>query len=977
MAQKNSKGHRKLWNVLTTTSALLCAVAVTGNTVANMYSSSVNAFLGIEQYKVVKDESISDEDRIYYASSYDTEEEARAAGQALCEVIEEEGAVLLKNLNDTLPMSSSAKVTVLGRASVDLVYGGTGSSATGDYNEKITIKQGLEKVGITVNDTVLDFYTEMSENSAYTRITSEDVTGVDWQLGEVGVDEFTDEVYASFEEYNDMAIVVLSRSGGEGADLPAGDFVDGSNYLALQDVEKELIAEAEANFDTVIVLINSANALEIAELEADDEIDAIVWIGQPGDNGMYGIADLLVGNENFSGKMVDTYVTSNLSAAAAQNMGNYNYANADEIDASGADSATTYIVEAEGIYIGYRYYETRYEDTVLGQGGADSTVGSTTGEAWSYTDEVVYPFGYGLSYTTYEQTLDAVAETEDGFEVTVTVTNTGDVAGESIVQLYAQVPYTDYDREYAVEKASIELVGFARTEELEPGASETVTIEVDKYDLASYDYTGYKTYILEEGDYYLSLGDDAHDALNNVLAAKGYTTEDGMDYDGDADKTYTWTEEETDTTTYAVSVSGAEVTNQLDSANLNYYGEGLVTYLTRDDWEGTFPESYDELTATEEMIDDLNHNDDYEPGDSDISSITLGADNGVQLIELRGLDYDDELWEDLLDELTIEDMANFLGQGSFSLNEISSIGSPSTIDQDGPLGVCGNTITGVGYGMTKYPSTVVLASTWDVELANEYGVMLGEEALQIEVDGIYGGGLNVHRTAYSGRNFEYYSEDSFLGGQMAAAEAQGCNEMGLRTYFKHFALNDQEDNRRGVSTFVNEQAAREILLKQFEFAVVDGEANGIMSSYNRVGCVYSGAVSGLHAGILVGEWGFHGDSITDLHFGETYYDPFELITSGGVHEFAIADTLVSMLEEQAAQDVKLLSAMREACHRSLYTIVNSAAMNGIGAGDVTVAVTPWWKPALIGLEVAFAAMTVLFAVLYFVSERKRKQVKAE
>lgn len=595
--------------------------------------------------------------------------------------------------------------------------------------------------------------------------------------------------------------------------------------------------------------------------------------------------------------------------------------------------AETYLIYQEGIYVGYKYYETRYEDYVMGTGNAG---------AYAYGDDVAFPFGHGLSYTGFEYSNMAVtynAET-DQFEVTVTVTNTGSVAGKETVQVYAQSPYTQYDKDNKVEKAAVQLIGFGKTAVLEPGASETVKVLVDKRDLAAYDTYGAGTYILDAGDYYLTVATDAHNAANNILAAKGYTpesTQNRMDAAGNAALSYKYTQEAFDAETYSVSANSTKITNQLSLADPNLY-EGTkgqnVTWLSRSDWEGTYPSDQQiVLQLTELLIKDLQkiryNPEDYET----VEMPTLGADNGLKLVDMIGLDYDDPKWESLLDQLTFDEMVSLIGDSFHWRMPADSVQAPGSRDENGPQGLTvalfGSTL---GVETTAFTSEDVMAATFNTELMYQVGNIIGNDCLAADVSCLYGPGANMHRMPYGGRNFEYYSEDGFLSGAICAAEVKGIQDKGVDVVIKHFALNDSEQDRIGLGVWLNEQAAREIYLKAYQAAFEESGANGVMTAYTRWGAVWSGGVKGLMTNILRKEWGNNGMSITD-----NVITPMVTGADGVMAGTTTYDAMLPYITNELPgyeNDPVMVTAMREACHHNLYALANSSAMNGIGADTV-------------------------------------------
>lgn len=955
-------------------SALVFAFSLTATTLANASASQVNSYLGTSSTKVISD---GNGDNTYFASAFGSWQEQYESASQLGVTLQEEGSVLLEN-NGALPLASGAKVSLFSRSSVDILYGGTGSGAI-DTSVAPTLKSALEGAGFQVNETLWDFY---SGQEGYVRSLSD--------VAEVPVSAFPADVTGSYGSYGDAAIVVLTRACGEGEDLSAE-----ASYLELQKAEQDLLAHVTENFDKVIVLINSGNA--IAMDWADDyDIDAILWIGLPGQSGLIGVANLLSGSAVPSGKLADVYSTSSFSSAAMQNFGEYYYTNSQLVNTESdfvatfniADSAGTqqlrpgspaYVVEAEGIYVGYKYYETRYEDAVLGQGNASGSAGvyNSAGDSWNYADEVAYTFGYGLSYTAFAQTLDSVER--DGTDVTlsVTVTNTGSTySGREVVEVYAQAPYTAG----GIEKAAVQLCGFAKTDALAPGASQTLEIAVNLNDIASYDYQNEQAYVLDEGDYYFSLGNGAHDALNNILAAKGKTTADGMDVEGDAALAATVRLErmviDTD------PVSGGAIGNLLDFADLNHYGDGMVTYLSRSDWQGTWPKTYAGLAASDDMIADLAN--DYASKPTDVTELTYGADNGLTLIALREAGYDDPRWEDLLDQMSLSEQVELVKSGASQTAAVSSIAFAGTVDEDGPAGLSKRTYyenpadnsTSTSTNAFGFNSSVVIASTWDTDLAYARGVSLGEDGLWTNVVGWWGPACNTHRTPYAGRNFEYYSEDAFLSGKICASDVAGAQSKGMRAFIKHFAGNDQETHRHGISTFNNEQAYREIYLKPFQFVIQEGGSLSVMESYNRIGCIWAGA-STLCDELLRGEWGFVGSVLTDfnVHNDEGWMN-VRTGLANGVDQWLSFGTC--NLESYASADIGLAVEIRNACHNILYAVSRTAAMNGMDESARIEFVNTWWQNALYALDAAAAVLTIAcFAGVILSVRKEQPDVTAE
>lgn len=990
MEKKKGTGVRK-WGILTGVFAVLLVALIIGTTIAFQYATTINVALNVSTYEIIKGDS--DEDTEYFKSDFASDEERAAYEEELCATVEAEGAALLKNDNQALPLSEGAKVSLFGHGSVDLMYGGTGSGAV-DTASAPTLKDALTANGIEVNETLWDFYSsdEMMEN--YSRKTPDAISdtleaNTQYAVNEAPWSTVEEGAGDSFADYGDAAIVVLSRSGGEGADLPSGengtddDWISGlegdGNYLALSQEEQDLLAGLKAlkddgTFDRIVVLLNSSNAIELDFLNpdicgVDYGIDACLWIGDVGQTGINGVGQLLAGAVSPSGSIVDTFCYDNMTNPAMYNFYTQAYPNAGDYDllTDGPDVQGMYSVYQEGIYLGYRYYETRYEDAVMGTGNAGD---------YDYNTAVAYPFGYGISYTDFDYSDFSVAATDDGFDVTVTVTNTGDTySGKKTVQVYFQSPYTDYDKENGIEKASVELCGFAKTDVLAPGASETVTIHVDKSELRTYDSNNAQTYILDAGDYYFTVADGAHEAVNNVLAAKGYTpaNADAMDAEGNADMTYRWNNPELDTTIFATSeATGAEITNLFDEADPNKSSDapGEVTWLTRSDWEGTFPTAPAALSANETMAASLEFTQ-YDPADYETPEMpAMGADNGLALASLIGADYDDPMWEDLLDQLEFDEMVNTITLGFHNTAAIPSIGKTATKDENGPQGLTA-ALTG-GESAMCYTSEDVMAATFNVDLLNDLGRCIGEDCLAMGYSGLYGPGINMHRTAYSGRNFEYYSEDPFIAGTICAAEVQGIQSKGVYVYLKHVALNDSESSRRGVNTWLNEQTAREIYLEVADKAVVDGGAWCTMSGFNRWGTKWCGEYEALQTEYLRGELGMRGMSITDYSGSSQYMDLCDALIAGTDIWDSPDSTIHTTNAYNYEDDPFIVTEMREAMHNILYTVVNSNAMNGLSEADRLEAVTPWWQTALYAAITVFAVLTVVSVVMLVRAIQRKK-----
>lgn len=971
-ARRKSHG---LWKFFTWFSAPIAIVMIMVMVVLSTFDNTVALFVGGTFWKLENE----DPEAIYYENDFETEEERNAVGYELVKQVEAEGAALLMNANGALPLAEGSKVSLFSTSTVNLVYGGTGS-ANVDASKALDLRTACEMSGLSVNTTLWDFY-KTGDGAQYVRNNGGFSGGE--TINEAPWSAYTDEVLASVEEYNDAAVVVLSRVGGEGADSE----YQTANYLALDDTEREMLAELKNLKDAgklkkIIVLLNTSNALQLDFLQNDAYgVDAVLWIGGVGIAGTDAVADILAGKTNPSGSLVDTYCYNNYSSLAMKNFTPVTYAGYEE--GLIPENASTYMIYQEGIYVGYKYYETRYEDYVMGTGNA--------GE-YAYGDDVAFAFGHGLSYTDFEYSdvsvsYDAAAGT---YTMNVTVTNTGDLPGKETVQAYVSSPYTQYDIDNKVEKASVSLVGFAKTEILEPGTSETLAIEIDGDYVASYDAYGAKTYILDEGDYLFAAATDAHDAANNVLAAKGFTPEntDGrMDAEGNADLVAVWNNPELDTTTYAVSDNGTAITNQLEGAdpNLNDAVEEEVVFTSRNDWMGTMPSDEALVLTLTDALKDALQDVQYDPADyEDVEMPTLGAKNGLKLYDMIGLDYDDPKWEELLDQLTFDEMVTLIGDSFHWTMPVKSIEAPGTRDENGPQGL---TVTLFGAGLnvqtTALTSEDVLAATFNTDLVYKMGNIVGNDCLAANVPVLYGPGANTHRSPYGGRNFEYYSEDGVLASEIGEAEVRGIEEKGVHVVIKHFALNDCEQDRIGLGVWLTEQAAREIYLRAFQGALESSQAggNGVMMAYTRWGTQWSGANAGLIKGILNEEWGCHGKQITD-NVLTTYVNGVDGVMGGTTaFDSMLAFYIINNGNGQGRlpeyrNDPVVVTAMREAAHSDLYATANSSGMNGVGA-DTTIRLT---KPIVITvvqiLAFGFSALFIVSVALWILKYRKFKQNEA-
>ena len=870
-------------------------------------------------------------------------EETSAEATDLVEKIADEGIVLLKNEDNILPLAGSNKLNVFGWASTNPCYGGTGSGSLSDAYETVSLLQGLENAGFELNTELSDFYTDYRADRPEVGMWAQD-----WTLPEPTADSYSEDMMQNAKDFSDTALVVITRVGGEGADLPTDlskvtytdnseeykDFEEGEHYLELSRTEEDMLELVCGSFDNVVVVYNGANAMELGFVNEYEQIKGAVWCPGTGQSGFNSLGSILSGEINPSGKTSDTFVADLTATPTWNNFGSFFYDNTEEFnmqqvgfDGKESTVAPSFVNYVDGIYVGYRFWETAAAEGLI-----------------NYDEAVTYPFGYGLSYTDFTQEMGQITETDGVISFDVTVTNTGDTAGKDVVEVYYNPPYTNG----GIEKASANLAAFEKTGMLEPGASETVSISFHAEDMASYDYKNAKAYVLEAGDYEISINSDSH----NVLDSQTYTVDETVTYSGENTR----------------STDKTEVTNQFDSA------AGEVTYLSRADGFA----NYDAATAapaslsmTEEQKEMFLNNGNYDPekyNNEDDEMPVTGADNGLTLADLRGVDYEDEQWDKLLYQLTVSEMDELIALGGYQTVAISSIDKVQTIDCDGPASI-NNNFTGTG--SVGFPSAVMIASTWNKEIAQEFGESIGKMADEMGVSGWYAPAMNIHRSAFAGRNFEYYSEDGVLSGKIASAAVKGAEEYGVYAYMKHYALNDQETNRNSMlCTWSNEQAIREIYLKPFELCVKEGGCDAVMSSFNYIGTEWAGGSNALCNIVLRDEWGFRGFVLTD-YFGVYGYMNSDQGIRGGTDCMLVAyDTETNHVKDQ--ESATGVQAMRQATKNILYTVVNSRAYDA----DNLQTGLMGWEIAAIVIDVILAAVIILLEVVAIKKFRTRKAAAA-
>lgn len=866
-------------------------------------------------------------------------EETSAEATELCAEIAEEGIVLLKNEN-LLPLAGNSNLNVFGWGSTNPCYGGTGSGSLSDAYETTSLLQGLTNAGFALNTELSDFYTAFRADRPEVGMWSQD-----WTLPEPTADSYTDELMTNAKEFSDTAMIVITRVGGEGADLPTDvsavtytdnsenykDFEDGEHYLQLSRTEKDMVDLVCANFNNVVVVYNGANAMELGFVNDYSQIKSVLWCPGTGQSGFEALGEIVAGTVNPSGKTSDTFVADLTTTPTYNNFGSFAYDNMDEFTytqtnfMTGAEESTvpTFVNYTDSIYVGYRFYETAAAEGLI-----------------NYDETVVYPFGFGLSYTTFTQEMSPISVSDGTISFDVTVTNTGDVAGKDVVEVYYNPPYTNG----GIEKATANLIDFEKTDILEPGASQTITVSFDEEDMASYDDAGAGAYVLEAGDYLISIRSDSH----NIIAEEAYNVAANVVYDENNKRS----------------------TDEVVAANEFEAAEGEVTYLSRADGFANYAQAT-AAPANKSLSDAYKatfyNNSNYNPEDfnnPDDEMPVTGASNGMKLADLRGADYNDERWDTLLDQLTVSDMDTMIAIGGYQTSAAGSVGKLQTIDCDGPASI-NNNFTGTG--SIGFPSAVMIASTWNKDIAMRFGESIGKMADEMGVSGWYAPAMNTHRSAFAGRNFEYYSEDGVLSGYMAANAVVGAEKYGVYAYIKHFALNDQETNRTNMlCTWATEQSIREIYLKPFEIAVKDGGAKAVMSAFNYIGTTHAGASPELLNNVLREEWGFRGFVLTDYFGVYGYMDADREIRNGNDAMLVAYDTETNHLTDKSS--ATSVTAMRQACKNIMYTVVNSRAYD---EANMETGLKNWQIIAIV-IDILLAGLIVFLEVKTVNNFKKRK-----
>lgn len=868
--------------------------------------------------------------------SDETNEEAAE----VAEEIMEDGIVLLKN-ESLLPLNETKKLNIFGWESINPAYGGAGSGGINDLYDIVSLNQGLENAGFSINQELVDFYNNYGADNPEMSIQKQS-----WTLPEPPVDTYSDELIKSAKEYSDVAVVVLSRKAGEGHnDIPMDvrkaaydnnsdeydDFPEGEHYLQLSQTERDMVDMVCSNFDNVIVVYNGANQFELGFADEYPQIKSVVWCPGTGNVGFNALGKVFSGEVNPSGKTPDTFIYDMTTAPWWNNAEKTEYTNLADMAVEGMNAGTAQVYApaftnyVEGIYVGYKYYETAAQEGAI-----------------DYDKTVQYPFGYGLSYTEFEQKMGELEEKDGQISVDVEVTNTGDVAGKDVVEVYYKPPYTNR----GIEKSSANLIEFAKTDLLQPGESQTVTVTFSIEDMASYDENNAKAYVLEKGDYVISINSDSH----TVLDQKTYTADADVVYKGENKR----------------ASDDTAATNVFEDA------KGDITYLSRADHFA----NYEEATAApasaelgEPYASEYHLNSNFDKttylNDEDVM-LTTGADNGLTLADMRDADYDDPRWEKLLDQLTVDEMANMIAMAGYQTAAMDSVGKVATLDFDGPAAI-NNNFTGVG--SIGFPIEVVVASTWNKELAQAWGECMGKISQEMGAEGWYAPGMNTHRTAFGARNYEYFSEDGVLAGNMGAKAVEGARKYGVYSYIKHFAL--YEGNAKMVSVWSNEQAIREIYLKPFEISVKQGGANAVMVSWSFLGDKWTGECSNLMNTVLREEWGFRGMALTDFfrNNGHGFMNADAALANG-------VDVMLSTFngeENNVANPEHPTSVlqMRNACKNVMYTVVSSWAYDG----EHEETGMENWKKAGIGIDIVIALFMAGMEVLVIRGYKKRKNAE--
>ena len=998
---------RSFWGLSTTFWGLMLATLLVGGEIADGYTGQINSFLNIDTFIRVDDTTNETPDVMYHKSDfmqyrwhknpetgkYEFQQRWNRDGlnsyiKDVTKRVDAEGSVLLWNKNETLPLKENSKVSLYGTSQLPTNYitSGEGSGAH-PANTNDTLKGCLNASNIEVNPDLYSKYETEGLGKKWKMFNSfpnGDLNVVEFSINEVKFDAVKTVSDSTIASYGDAAIMIISRNGSENGDLSFNTpESNNGNYSDLTNDEIEILNNLVAYKNAgkvkhIVLVLNTCNPMQFKNISKFD-IDACLWSGNGGTSSFRALSDVLVGKLDPSGRLADTYLFDNYSAPSTINQGDFTFSEYNSLPQTTTYTHNTkYIVYQEGIYVGYKYYETRYEDQVLETGNAIGTFGAkNSSSAWKYSEEVAFPFGFGSSYATFERKNFKVTYNNGIYNASISIKNTSETQyGQDTFQVYLQKPYTEYDKNNGIEKAAVELVGFAKTKRLAPNEETTLNVSIKEKELASYDSYNKKTYILEKGNYYFATGDNSHDALNNILKAKG-ASNSYLDKDGNSSFTHLVTKNEDDFETYSVSEkTGEKITNQFDNADLNLYKNTTdqhIKYISRSNWKDTYPEIAPSIRCTNSgMIDDMQYtlaSEEVKNTDG-VKMPTYSKDNGLSLIDMMYEEYNSPRWNELLDQMSFEEQAKLVTYGSNAIAGAASINAPGAKSMDGPAGMR------LAEGTMCYPSETVIASTFNTPLIETLGEAFGMEMMSLGYTGIYGPGANIHRSNFSGRNFEYFSEDPLLSGLMLEGELKGLTSKGVIAFAKHFLLNDQERNRYGVATFANEQTIRETYLRSFEYAVTSDSTIGLMSSFNHIGCTWSGAHKGLLTNVLRNEWGYKGVIETDAGAADFMTNKMALVNG------VVAGQDLWMMGKEGNEfgeykdNPVVAQAIRRAAKNNLYSQVHSNTMNGLKSGIKIVEVTPWWKNVIFGASIGVGVISGLclaMTIASFILNLKRKE----
>ena len=963
----------KLWLGLSGVTSALLTLVLSGTILANANAMLINDVLGISTGGLeLVGSSYPMDDSGYEKLINDSYE--------YCVNQLEEGSVMLKN-DGALPLAANERnVTLFGNNSAHTIYRSGAGGPTPNDEYVVDMQKAFTDGGFKINSKLYKAYATSGVSVSLT------------SAGEVPSSFYTSELKSTFDSYKDVAIVTFARYGTENTDPTR--VVDGRAYLALSKNEEDLLKmiKEDSRFTKTVVLLNGVLPMELDWLD-EYGVNACIWYGNPGYYGLPGIVNILKGDANPSGHTVETFANNTLNSPAMRNFGDYNYT----FDGSAVDNqyGRKYVVYKEGIYVGYKYYETRYEDCILEQGEAKCAEGATEGETeWNYAKEVSFPFGYGLSYSTFTQKLDSVTYDAKGdtFTAKVKVTNTSNKAGKEVVQVYVQTPYTDYDKENGLEKSSVQLMGYTKVD-VPAGQSVDAEVKFSRYLMASYDVKaggGKGAYILEPGKYYFAVGNGAHEALNNILAQKGKT---GMyDHNGkavtgstDCVKEYDPQLKQIDEKTYKKSqYTDKDVENKFADADLNYWADEdqKITYLTRNDWKNTFPTTVTALHANEKIVNGLRMDQYKKTAETPSYKAMIGEeveaelDEPIDFIDMKNVPFDDEKWDKFISQLSLDELCVSISDAR-GIAAVATVNKPMNSIAEGPEGLLAKFKYGDKRACTGFATLPTTTATWDHKMQAKYGEMMGEEALFSGVAMVNAPGCNIIRTPYGSRASEYMSEDGVLSYYSVSNVIGSMRDKGLICNVKHCFLNNQETNRQGVSTFANEQSIREIYLKPFEGALTRGRSMGIMTSYNRIGLQYAATHKVLMNDVLRGEWGYEGSIIDDALTQSAYYSVGADMLLAGTDIFCLDGQRGAQIKSliKKTDDGTLVKALQRANKRIFYSLLHSSMGGSITSDTKVESSLYWWQGMLIGIDAVVGLATLGAIAMFIVTAYVKREEK--